>query len=232
MKRNIILALASAALAAAPATAVTFSAFASFSSANGNGGFIYGYTDKTTLTAFDSAASGSACAITGSNCLYSAALGVLPLASVGGALATISVPTDAVLVHPGDSDLLSSYVSFTAPRAGTYTYSISVQTLGDNSTTGIGYTPFSAASGLISLGNRGVLSTSQFDFTTLTGTVALGIGEAFGVIIDRNGDYIGDSTGIKYSITAVPEPAVWATLLTGFAMVGVVARRRKATVAA
>jgi hypothetical protein len=233
VKTSLTLALAVAAFAAVPATAVTYSAFASFNSTNGNGGFTYGYTDKTTLTAFDTTASGANCAITGATCLISAANGVLPLASVGGALATISVPTDAVLVHPGDSDLLSNYVSFTAPAAGTYNYSISVQMRGENSTTGIGYTPFSATWGVVSLGSRGVLTTSQFDFATLNGTILLGAGKEFGVIIDRNDSYIGDSTGINYSIiTAVPEPAVWGMLLAGFAMVGGVTRRRKSAVAA
>ena len=46
------------------------------------------------------------------------------------------------------------------------------------------------------------------------------------------GTYNFDLNAISYSVTAVPEPQVWAMLLAGIAGIGVVLRRRRASVCA
>ena len=220
---------AAAAFAAVPAAAVT--AFASFNGTNGNAGFTYGYTDGTTLTAFDVSASGAGCALPGAICLQSSAFGVLPFASVGGSFPTVNVPLDAIVVHPDNVDSRSVYGSFTASVAGTHTYSIDLQSRGIDTTNGIGYRSFTSVGGLVTLGTRNVIPT-YLGTANLSGSVAVGVGNQFGFIIDRNGNHGGDSTGVNFNITSVPEPATWGLLLVGFGMVGVAARRRNFAVAA
>ena len=235
MQKLLSLAIAAAAIAAAPAAAVTYDAFASFNGVNGNGNFNYGYTDGTTLTSFDFSGTNGACALgTGSTCLYATALGNLPQASIGGSYPTVNVPTDAVLVHPGNSDAQSNYVGFVATTGGSYNYTIDLQSRGIDTTDGIGYRSFTSVGGVVTLGARNVIPT-YLATATLAGTQSLAVGSVFGVIVDRNGIYYGDSTGVKFVVdgpSAVPEPAVWGLMIAGFAMVGAAARRRSAVVAA
>lgn len=213
--------VSAAALAATPALAAE--AFPSFTGVNGNGGFYYGSTDGVTLTAFDT---NGACALNApSTCLHASSAN-LPQASVGGTFPTVTVPTDAVLLHPGDSNLLSVYSAYLAGSTSTYGYTINLQSVGIDTTTGVGYTPFTAVGGVVTLGARGVLST-YLSTATLTGTQFLTAGQSFGVIIDRNGSYNGDSTGLNFAISAVPEPATWAMMLVGFGMVGFGLRSRR-----
>ena len=231
MNKFVAIAAAAAAFATAPVAAATYDAFTSFNGVNGNGGFTYGYTDSTTLTAFDTSAT-SGCALNGpTTCLYSVAQGNLPQASVGGSYPTVAVPANAILVHPGNSGSLSDYAAFSAAAAGTYTYSISLESVGIDTTNGTGYTPFTSLGGVVTLGSRSLLPT--FGSTGfLTGTTTLAAGESFGVIVDYNGNYGGDSTGLNFTVSNVPEPATWGLMLAGFAMVGFAARRRETTFAA
>ena len=232
MNKFLTLAATMVALAAAPAVAATYVAFDSFNGANGNNGFFYGYTNGATLTAFDGSTTGAACALgAGSTCLFSTSQGALPQASVGGSFPTVSVPTDAILVHPGDSSQLSVYGGFVAATAGSYTYTIDLKSVGIDTTNGIGYTTFTSIGGVVTLGARSVLPTYQ-SLTSLSGTQLLAAGQTFGVIVDSNGNYGGDSTGLNFTISNVPEPATWGLMIAGFVMVGFAARRRQTTVAA
>ncbi|TRW17632.1 PEPxxWA-CTERM sorting domain-containing protein [Glacieibacterium frigidum] len=222
-----------AAVAAAPAAAVVnTSAFGQFNGVNGNGGFSYGYTDGVTLTAFDGSGTGApTCAFgTGSTCLFSTAnnAGLVPQASVGGSFPTVNVPATAILVHPGDSDSLSNYIAFTLPESGDFNYLINIQSRGIDTTTGIGYRTFTSVGGVVTLGTRGVIS-NYLDSATLSGITSLNSGDVFGFIIDRNGSFGGDSTGVNFSISTVPEPATWGLMIAGFGMVGFAARRRTRT---
>ena len=221
-----------AAMAATPALAVTYVAFPSFNGVNGNGGFTYGFTDGTTLTAFDTSTVNGGCALgAGSTCLYSSTHGVLPQASVGGSYPTVSVPADMVLVHPGDSSALNVYGAFVAPTAGTYTYKIDLKSVGIDTTDGTLYTAFTSVGGLVVPGATGALPTYQ-STGTLTGSTTLAAGQLFGVYVNRNTSYGGDSTGLNITISDVPEPAMWGMMLAGFALVGVAARRRTSVVTA
>lgn len=220
------------AFASVPSAAVTYDAFASFNGTNGNGGFVYGYTNSVTTTAFDTSLTtlSGGCALSGpTTCLTSAAYGVLPQASVGGSFSTVNVPTDAVLLHPGDSDNLSVYASFVSGVSTTYSYSIAVQSRGMD-TTSIGYTPFTSIGGVVTLGTRGVI-TNYLDAVSITGSTALIAGQSFGIIIDRNGNYGGDSTGVNLTLATVPEPATWGLMITGFGLVGLGMRRKAALTA-
>ena len=216
-----------AAVGAGPAAAATYDAFSSFNGVNGAGGFTYGYTDGATLTAFDTTTLGGVCALgAGSTCLYASSQGNLPQASVGGGYPTVSVPADAILVHPGDSQSLSDFAGYTAASAGAYSYAITLKSVGIDTVDGTGYRTFTALGGVVTLGARAQLPTYQ-STGSLTGTQTLAPGEMFGVIVDDNGNYGGDSTGLNFSITAVPEPAAWGLMLAGFGMVGAAARRRR-----
>lgn len=221
--------IAAATVSATPALAAD--ALPSFNGVNGNGGFTYGSTNGVTLTAFNTSVttngpSGPYCALNGpTTCLHDYS-STLPQASIGGSYPTVSVPSNAVLLHPGDTDALSVYSAYLAPMTSSYAYNISLQSVGTDTTTGIGYTPFTSTNGVVTLGTRGVLGT-YLSSTTLSGTTSLLAGQSFGVIIDRNGSYYGDSTALNFSILAVPEPASWAMMLTGFGMVGFGLRSRK-----
>jgi hypothetical protein len=224
-----ILGLAALAAAAAnPAAAASFDAYDSFNGVNGNGGFIYGYTAGTTTgVTFDTSATGGACPLGQGNgtCLYSGGLGNIPFAQKGGSFPTVADAGARLVLHPGDADDQSVFAGFVAQTAGTYSYNISLESIGRDTTNGVGYT-FFRFDGTPNAGTRGVLPTFG-SATTLSGKVSLGAGDIFGVIVDRNGNYGGDSTALSFS-AAVPEPATWGMMLVGFGMVGAVLRRRTA----
>ena len=220
------------AMAAAPVVAATYVAFPSFNGVNGNGGFTYGFTDGEFLSAFDTSTVNGGCVFgAGSTCLYSSAFGFLPQASVGGSYSTVSVPADMILVHPGNSGALNVYGAFVAPTAGTYTYKIDLKSVGIDTTDGTLYTAFTSVGGVVVAGATGALPTYQ-STGTLTGSTTLAAGQLFGVFVNRNTSYGGDSTGLNITISDVPEPAMWGMMLAGFALVGVVARRRTLVVTA
>ena len=215
-------------LAAAPAVATTYVSSTSFNAVNGNGGFSYGYSDGTTAVAFDS---NTGCVISGSICLHSAAQGNLPQASLGGTAGTVNVPADKVLLHPGNSDSLSVYGAFVAPTTSEYSYTIDLQSIGTDTTDGTRYTPFTSIGGVVTLlGGGGALPT-YLSTGSLSGTIVLAAGEQFGVIIDRNTVYYGDSTSFVATVGAVPEASTWVMLVAGFGLVGAAARRRKSVAA-
>ncbi len=237
MNKLLVTLSLAAAVVAAPAAAVSYDAFTSFNGVNGSGSFNYGFTDNTTLTSFNVSATNGLCALgTGSTCLYYSDTGNLPQASIGGSYSTVAVPANAILVHPGNAATLSDYIGFVAPNAGSYTYTINLESVGTDTGTGTGYRTFTSLAGVVtSLGTRSLLPTYT-STGTLTGTQTLALGEVFGVIVDFNGDYGGDSTGVNFSIATVPatvpEPATWGLMIVGFGMVGFSARRRRNVVAA
>jgi hypothetical protein len=212
--------------AAAPADAASFDAYTSFNGVNGNGGFIYGYTAGTTTgTTFDTSATGAACPLNQGNgiCLYGSALGNIPVAQKGGSFPTVADAGARLVLHPGDADDQSVFAGLIASTAGTYSYNISLESIGRDTRTGVGYT-FFLFNGTPNAGTSGVLQTFG-SATTLAGKVSLNAGDIFGVIVDRNGDYAGDSTALSFQ-AAVPEPATWGMMLVGFGMVGAGLRRR------
>ena len=224
MTKVLAAALFALSLAAVPAAAATYVSSTSFNATNGSGGFSYGYTDGTTAIAFDSS---SNCVISGSICLNSSAQGNLPQASLGGSAGTVNVPADKVLLHPGNSDTLSVYGAFIAPTTTQYSYTIDLQSIGTDTTDGTRYTPFTSIGGVVTLLPGGGALPTYLSTGTLSGTIVLAAGEQFGVIIDRNTIYYGDSTSFAATFATVPEPATWAMLVSGFGFVGIAVRRRK-----
>ncbi|MDB5724581.1 MAG: hypothetical protein JWQ16_1335 [Novosphingobium sp.] len=182
MKLQLRTAVAAAALLAA-SSALAAAAFPSFNGTNGNGGFSYGCTDGGVLTAFTGT---GRWALNGpSTCLH-ADFGNLPQASVGGSYPTVSVPSEAVLLHPGNADNLSVYAAYLANSTGNYSYVIDLKSVAIDTTSGVGYTPFTYLNGAVALGTRGLLPTYGSS-ATLSGTQALVAGQSFGVIMDPNG---------------------------------------------
>ena len=221
--------LATAILGASPAFAAD--AFTSFNGTQGAGGFTYGYTNGTTLTQFDASgpSANNACAFgPDSICLRPdfADDVLVPQASKGGSYPTVNTPSNALVLHPGNSAAQSAYAAYSAAALGKYSYTIDLQSVGRDTGNGIGYTPFTTVGGVVTLGTRSVLPT-YLSTGTLNSTQILTAGQSFGVIIDFNGDYGGDSTALNFGVSAVPEPATWAMMLLGFGMVGFGLRSRK-----
>ncbi len=222
---KISLFAAAALFSAAPLAAATFDNAASFTTVQGTGGFSYGSFDGTTFTAFDS---NTNCVIGNVTCLRSSSV-ALPSAFKGDGSAatsgTVILTPGKVIVHPGQSTS-SVYVAWTASGAYHYDYTAEF-TQQDTGSQSVGitefYTPFGGTTQFFS---RIVQDTSLPDF--ITGYfVDAAAGDTIGYIIDKDGDYSHDSTGVAFTVTGqVPEPASWALMIVGFAMVGIAARRR------
>jgi hypothetical protein len=217
--------LASAALAASPALAAD--AFTEFNGTNGAGGFFYGSAVGTTLIDFDVSASGGNCFLPNppaATCLKSSAYSAIPGVSKGGTFPTVDYSGATLALHPlADGNTSADvFASFEAATAGTYSYSIKLQSIGTDTTNGVGYTLFTGDT----FGTRSVLN-NYLDGVTITGRVYLAAGQRLGTVIDANGFYGGDTTALTFGVTAVPEPAQWALMIGGFGLAGIAARRRR-----
>jgi hypothetical protein len=230
MRSLALIAGLSAALAvAAPAAAVTYDAFASFDGTQGAGGFYYGFTDgATTASLFDTGCSFEDFCLTVPNPVLFTPL--VYKALTGSQPANVIVPDDRLVMHPGATAADAAFIAFLAPATAIYTIDalFSVQDLG---TTGIGvtvfYKPFDDA---LVTGAIGVLDRSNLGFT-FGDAGLLRAGDVYGFIIDRQGNFFNDSTGVGFTVATVPEPASWTLLIAGFGLVGAALRRRAAAVA-
>lgn len=224
-------AIATAALVATPALAVD--AFTTFNGTNGAGGFYYGSAVGTSLTDFDVSASGGDCFLPNpptATCLKSSTYGAIPGVSKGGTYPTVNYSGATLALHPLGAPQNSTagvFSAFQATTAGTYSYTIKLQSIGTDTTDGVGYALFQGST----FGTRSVLA-NYLDAATITGFVTLAAGERFGTIVDANNIYYGDTTALTFNIAAVPEPAQWALVIGGFGMVGGAMRRRRTLVTA
>ena len=139
---------------------------------------------------------------------------------------TVTIPGNAVFLHPGANAGEDGIANFIAPKTSTYSFSgaftrystvnggdgVNVSVLGNGST---------LSSGSISNG-AGYGASSAFN-----GTVQLAAGQALTFAVNRNGEYQYDSTGLAAAISVVPEPATWAMMILGMGAVGGMLRRRK-----
>ena len=215
-------------LAAAPAAAVTYDAFASFNGSQGAGGFTYGSYDGTTFTAFTG---DTGCSALISNVIC---LGDLPGAfkSTTGAhqSGSVIVPGDALILHPGPNAGQSAALLFTVPISGIYTYTVRgfVADTNPSGVTIFGIVPGIQADTALATLNGNNLTYNQ-SFTNF-----LNAGLTIGLAVNYDGVYFNDSTGLNFTLTrdAVPEPATWALMITGFGLVGVGLRRRAGVTAA
>jgi hypothetical protein len=227
MKTLKLAALASATVFATPALAVD--AYTVFNGVNGTGGFYYGTVSGTTFTDYDVTGTGGACFLPNAptaTCLYSSSSpdGPIPGISKGGTYPTVNYAGATLATHPSNG--LDAFAAFRAATTSTYSYSITLQSIGTDTTNGVGVRYFDSNG----LGARSVISYPGS--ITFTGTTALAAGQQLGAIIDANGFYGGDTTALTFSVGVVPEPAQWALMIGGFGVVGGAMRRRRTLVVA
>ncbi len=168
------------------------------------------------------------------------------LMAVKATAVTTIVPLGAIVVPPTQTSSTGITFASNGPNSGWYEFTISQpKTIGVSSFTN------SAAGGI-----------GVFDFTSLNLYSGLGTGGTWlqaGTIVPRAGGstqaflsahtfgpgdytiaYSGTVSGkpasvgssITFALATVPEPASWALMIVGFAMVGTAARRRSVAVAA
>lgn len=232
-----------AAVAAMPASAQTYDAYRDFAgtapqTASTNGRFIYGVANVTTPgTPGSNFDVNTACHIPGSTCLQATASGgntaSLPGVYKGGSsFGSVTVPTDALLIHPGDGDRNNvTYTAFVAPTAGFYRLYATFRSQ-DSSPTGIDLYRVGTTSGGLPLTFNQLTSNSTAPYTDFQ-LVNLGASEAIGYAIGNGGQFFNDSTGVSFAVVAgVPEPATWALMIMGFGAIGSALRRRARTTVA
>lgn len=136
---------------------------------------------------------------------------------------TVVMPTDVLNVHPGPAS--DSIVRFTAPSAGSYFVKGFFQVLDVN--------PNSVRVAVAGLGFAATLSGPAAQAPATPGgrvdfesTVLLAAGGTLDFGVNNNGFFGNDSTALAATVTAVPEPATWAMLVTGFGLIGAASRRR------
>lgn len=205
-----------AALLAATATtagAVTYDPFAGFSAAsNPNGVYSYGYeaTLGGALTLFTTSGAANGQPSSWTSPAVDRYLGVYKL-------------TTTLLQHPGPNGQFS-ILRLTLPGSGLYRIS-GAYSNGDNATTDVHV--LTNGTGVVTGAIAGPGTSTAFDFRQ-----RLAAGSTVDFAVGNGGNYYYyDSTLLSATVTSVPEPASWALLIAGFAMVGVAARRRSALTA-
>lgn len=203
-----------------------YDAFTSFNGVNGHGNFTYGSfaSATTTFTPF-----------TNDNGCSSLISSVVCLGQLPGAFKTtagahqsgsVIVPDDRLILHPGNGDD-AAYVEFTASVFGEYLLAADF-TVQDNNPSGVDLSFFYKVGGVVQFINPiGSLGSANSDIPYFNGG-PLAVGDSVGIIIDKQGSYFNDSTGVSLTLanTSVPEPAAWSLLIAGFAMTGFAMRRR------
>jgi hypothetical protein len=128
--------------------------------------------------------------------------------SVDGVANTAFLHAADVTLHPGANGEQAA-VAFIAPTAGSYRFTGFFR--GVDAPNGNGVT-------FATPGGAGVMApggTQSFDLTTV-----LGAGQKAFFSVGNNGSYAYDTTGLNLSAAAVPEPATWAMMITGLALIG------------
>jgi hypothetical protein len=220
-----------ATLAAAPAAATTWDAFAYFTDASATSGpFSFGSVNAGVFTAYPT---GGTCLLSNTVCLTSGDyLGAYKTfdGNAHPGSGTIDVPDDALIFHPGANGEIAT-VFFTVPTSGTYTITLNAfqaTNTQPNSVLILGFP--NGPTGTFQLGQL----TSSSPSLSYTETGFFNAGTVLGLGVGYDGNYQYDSTGVNFTLTngAVPEPAAWAMLMTGFGLVGSAMRRRSKAIAA
>jgi len=212
-----------------------YDAFTSFNGTQGAGGFTYmklgaGPGDPATQLTAPS----GACIVTATYCLQGgASLPGVYKSLVGGQEGTYTIPTDQLLVHPGNPNPIA--ILFKAPTAGDYDFTITANIL-DRSPSGVAIIGLSNLGGNVDSTLLTTLGSAHLSYS-FSGMFTLAKDDVLGLIISPAGNYSNDSTGINFTLTArdaavVPEPAAWSLMILGFGGVGGLLRRRRPTLCA
>ena len=225
---------AAALLAANAANAATYDAFTSFDGVGSatDGAFTFGEYDGVTFTAFDT----TGYSTFPGTLSYSMASNYYPVVvktATGGSYVsnTITIPNDALVLHPGPNSADGgpyAAIRFVAPTAGVYTIAASaVQIDRDINSIDAGFV-FRGSAASFDLGSPGLTTLSNYIPASLNATRAFAAGETLTLLIGNAGNYRSDTTAVKFSLSTatVPEPAAWSLLIAGFAMTGAAMRRR------
>ncbi|HEV2568981.1 PEPxxWA-CTERM sorting domain-containing protein [Sphingomonas sp.] len=228
MRKSIVAAVAL--LLSSGAQAVTYDAFTSFNGTQGAGGFGWVSAVDQNLTPLTSVS----CVINNTICLglQNGAFGLPGVFKSTGIPSSSHPyqPLDRLLVHPGSASSLIGF--FIAPTAGEYSFEATLDAL--TTSTSVGIFALTNASGSTNVFASGFLGTPGAT-RTFSGTFDLDAGEVIGIGVNNAGNFAGDSTGLRFTVTqnvtAVPEPASWALMIGGFALAGTAARRRNTRIA-
>ena len=223
--RKSIVAAAALFLSSGAQAAVTYDAFATFNGTQLAGNFGWVSAVNQTVTPLEAVS----CVINNTICLGLPG-GAFSLPGVFKSTGTPSSshpyqPLDRLLVHPGDTSALIGF--FIAPVAGEYSFEATLDALTTGTSVGVfALTDAGGSTNVFATGFLGSLGATR----TFTGTFDLDAGEVIGVGVNNGGNFAGDSTGLRFTVTqnvaAVPEPGAWALMIAGFALAGTASRRR------
>ncbi|CAM3043992.1 hypothetical protein SPAN111604_01060 [Sphingomonas antarctica] len=236
-----VVAAAAFALAPVTANAITYDAVSSFSSGNPSGSWAYGTGAGSTGFVPFSTYSSTCFGQSGFACHSFGDYQGVGLNTTAGdvnppGLSTVAIPNDELWLHPADgAGATDTVVTFLVSTTSTYSVSGLFQRLSNAASNGSGngvlVSIYNGASLLYSssalAGTPAAATQATFNFTQ-----ALAAGSTVSFVVNNNGNYQYDSTGLSASIAAVPEPAQWALMIGGFGVVGVTMRRRRSAAAA
>ena len=198
--------------------------------------FQYGYgTGGGGFTAFGT--TGLCVGTAGTSCKYvpqGSAFGFdLPAIGLGTTGSTVNFYTNqldpgVLFLQPGSAPTGQDVIlRFIAPATALYTLSGSFQRI-DTTNNGDGVNVS------LALNNAPLFSqylTNQTSFAPVGGTLPLTLtqGDVLSFVVNNNGDFGYDGTGLKATITstALPEPATWGMMILGFGVLGALLRRRR-----
>ena len=229
---SMTVAVAAFALSGA-ASAATYSITDDFSATtNPNSAWTYGWLTElggtfTTYTAPDSTSAGGTIQTWHDPAIYYLGTPSVWNNASSSAFATGSVVYSAGWAgfHPGPENQMSDF-RFTAQTAGTYTVAFDFQGA-DIYGTSTDVHVYTGSRDLFSANINGYGDATRKSFS---GTVFLNAGQTVDIAVGYGtGSLWNDSTAVRGSIAAaVPEPETYALLLAGLALMGGIARRRKA----
>lgn len=189
--------------------------------------FEYGYSIDGVFTAYTSAnlvqnSPQTPCPIAQNvtSCLIGGPSGWLGsyFATADGPAQSAYIYFDDVSLHPGYASNQLAAVAFVAPTSGGFRFIGGFRGVDAPFGDGVTITTpnFSGTLG----GNQNRQYNFSFDKHLVSGDRAV-------FTVGNNTGYSFDTTGLRLSVAAVPEPATWALMILGFGSAGAMLRRRR-----